>query len=115
MNALVGTWRFVEVWDRHAPDDPKRYDFGEHPLGYIVYDDTGHIFVQIATADGAWAYFGTYTIDAARGLVIHHVIADSRREFTGTDQERPFRLNGDELVIGDGKTWLSRLMRERRV
>jgi hypothetical protein len=58
------------------------------------------------TLQGYVAYFGTYTVDPARGVVVHHVIADVRREYTGTDQVRPFRLTADELQIGDGKTWL---------
>jgi hypothetical protein len=49
---------------------------------------------------GYLAYFGTYTVDAAQGVVTHHVQADVRRQFTGTDQPRPFRLAGDTLVIG---------------
>lgn len=99
-----------------------------------MYDTTGHVMIQIAKTpqlaritgeqrqalgdedlrdmlDGYFAYFGTYTIDEARQVVIHHVEADMRREFTGTDQERPFTLSGDELRIGDGKTWLRRLVR----
>ena len=64
-----------------------------------------------ATMDAYVAYFGTYTVDAAKGLVVHHVTGDVRREYTDTDQERPFRITGDELLIGDGKSWLRRLVR----
>jgi len=134
ISPLVGTWRLVEDWDRERPDSPKEYPFGEHPLGYIVYDATGHVFVQFTRdpplprmesaaldhADAAQlhdtvahhvAYFGTYTVDWQRNVVVHHVEADSRREYTGTEQERPFKLTGDELLIGDGETWLRRLVR----
>jgi hypothetical protein len=51
------------------------------------------------------AYWGTYTIDAAAGVVIHHVQSGISGGYAGTDQRRPFRLEGDRLVIGDGKTW----------
>jgi hypothetical protein len=131
---LVGTWRLVEDWDRKRPADPKEYPFGEHPLGYIVYDASGHVFVQFTrdpplpkmesealdrasavelqdTVDSYVAYLGTYTVDWQRKVIVHHVQADSRREYTGTDQERPFKLSGDELLIGDGETWLRRLVR----
>ena len=133
---LVGTWRLVEYWNRDSADQPKRYPFGEQPVGFIVYDAAGNVFIQFAphprparmtreelrkagpeelraTLEGYVAYFGTYTVDAARGVVIHHVAADVRREYTGTDQERPFRLSGDELIIGDQTTWLRRLVRVR--
>lgn len=133
-NDLAGTWRLVEFWNRAAEDQPKQYPYGEHPLGYIVYDRAGNVFVQMATStppprvteqerrqltaaqlatmmDEYVAYFGTYTIDAAKGVVTHHVLGDVRREYTGTDQPRPFRLHGDELIIGDSKTWLRRFER----
>ena len=34
-------------------------------------------------------------------------------DFTDTDQPRPFRLTGDRLEIGDGKTWRRVLERMR--
>ncbi len=134
---LVGTWQLVEFWNAKGPGQPKTYPFGEHPLGYFVYDATGHVHIQIARnpqgpnvseqqraalnadelrpmLDGYVAYFGTYTVDAAKGVVVHHVEGDVRREYTGTDQPRPFVLRGDELVIGDGKTWLRRLVRVKK-
>lgn len=131
---LIGTWRVVEFWNQKSPDAPKQYPFGEHPIGYIVYDATGHVFVEMATnpqpsriteqqrhaltredalstIEAYVAYWGTYTIDVSHGVVVHHVEGDSRREYIGTDQERPFRVTGNELRIGDGKTWLRRFIR----
>lgn len=58
-----------------------------------------------ALLDGYVAYWGTYTVDAEAGVVIHHVQSDISGGYAGTDQRRPFRLEGDRLVIGDGKTW----------
>jgi hypothetical protein len=46
-----------------------------------------------------------YTVDANAGVVVHHVQSDARNTYIGTDQPRPFKLEGDRLVIGDGKTW----------
>lgn len=60
------------------------------------------------------AYWGTYTVDMAAGVVIHHVVSDISNGYTGTDQRRPFRLEGDRLVIGDGKTWTRVLERVRK-
>ena len=133
---IVGTWRLVEYWNRESEAQPKSYPFGEQPLGFIVYDRAGNVFVQIAknpqpprlsredlrrlgaaelrdTIENYVSYFGTYTVDAARGVVTHHVTADARREYTGTDQPRPFHIEGDELIIGDSKRWLRRLVRVR--
>ncbi len=51
------------------------------------------------------AYFGTYTVDTQKHAVTHHVEGSLAPEFTDTDQPRPFKLEGDRLEIGDGKTW----------
>jgi hypothetical protein len=58
-----------------------------------------------ALVDDSVAYWGTYTVDAAAGVVVHHVKSDLGNGYAGTDQRRPFRLEGDHLVIGDGKSW----------
>jgi Lipocalin-like domain len=67
-----------------------------------------------ALLDGYVAYWGTYTVDMAAGVVIHHVTSDISNGYAGTDQRRPFRLEGDRLVIGDGKTWTRVLERVRQ-
>lgn len=58
------------------------------------------------------SYFGTYAVDVARGVIVHHVQADNLRAYTGQAEERPFRLRGDTLVLGDGSTWGRTLVRE---
>ena len=92
---IVGTWKVVKYEDR-GPDGTLSYPYGENPIGYFVYDATGHLSVHImrtpalksfpgmreGTGDGAAyreaflayaAYFGTYTVDATKGTVTHHV------------------------------------------
>ena len=128
---LVGTWRLVEFWDRDSLAAPFVYRYGERPTGYFTYDATGHVSIQIMRgpdpfrADSArgesWflkaspdelrravqdyrAYFGTYTVDAAHGIVTHHVEGDSRGLYTGSRQERRYRLVGDSLIIGNETT-----------
>jgi hypothetical protein len=128
---LIGTWRLVEFWDRDSATAPKRYTYGEKPTGYFTYDATGHVSIQIqkgpqpniiaANRGESWfkkasqeelraavesyrAYFGTYTVDLARGIVVHRVEGDSRQLYTGTDQNRTFRLAGDSLIIGNSTT-----------
>lgn len=129
-HALIGTWRLVEFADLDK-DGNWQHRFGEHPHGYFVYDATGHVHVQIMKVptllpfpeanaiDGTppsaehalaayaafFAYFGTYTVDATNNVVTHHVEGSLAPEFTATNQTRPFKLEGDRLEIGDGKTW----------
>ena len=123
------------------PNDPKKqiksYPWGNPPLGYWVYDSAGNVSVQISInpplplVDAPWwtmttettnaamlasfnnymAYFGTYTVDYKSGVVTANVITDVLRQYTGTPQPRPFKLVKDQLLIGDGKTYLRRFKR----
>jgi hypothetical protein len=116
---LVGTWRLVRFEDT-SNDGKVSYPFGQHPLGYFVYDPTGHLSVQmmrnpptapfrssaateaeVREADEAYgAYFGTYRVDKANH-VLHHIVEGSlnSRYAANPDQVRPYRLQGDVLVI----------------
>jgi hypothetical protein len=118
---LVGTWRFVEYFDTDTAGTVT-YPFGEHPDGYIVWDDTGHVFVQVARGSALKpfasgdnlrgtdlevrtaferydAYFGTYEVDEKNSVVIHHAADNLRPSYTGTDQRRPFRFQSDSTLI----------------
>ena len=136
---IVGSWWMVEAWDMNDPGKPgKSYPWGNPPLGYWVYDSAGNVSVQIsinpplpAVTDSWWvlsqtaipqmldsfnnymAYFGTYTVDYTTGTVTHDVTTDVLRQYTGTSQPRPFKLddNNNELLIGDGQTYLRRFKR----
>jgi len=134
---IVGSWQMVEAWDMNDPGKPgKSYPWGNPPLGYWVYDSAGNVSVQISInpplpiVDAAWwtmgktanddmlasfnnymAYFGTYTVDYESGVVTAYVITDVLRQYTGTAQPRPFKIVRDELLIGDGKTYLRRFKR----
>jgi hypothetical protein len=134
--ALLGTWRVVSYEDRKDENDPNSewvYPFGRNPRGYFTYDRTGHVTVQLmkmpaarfasgddakptpdelrAVYDGYVAYFGTYTVNATKRIVVHHVEGSLRPGYAGTDQERPFLITGDRLIIGDQRTWRRTLER----
>lgn len=137
-SALIGTWRVVEFADLDK-DGKWVYPFGKHPRGYFVYDVSGHVHIQVMkvpplapfpeansdggkppTADHALAayqayiaYFGTYTIDGRKRVVTHHVEGSLAPDYTDTERPRPFKLKGDWLEIGDGKTWRRVLERVR--
>jgi hypothetical protein len=119
----------------------KSYPWGNPPLGYWVYDSAGNNSVQIsinpplpAVSDSWWdlaktaegymlqsfdnymAYFGTYTVQydddtQTSGTVTHNVVTDVLRQYTGTAQPRPFKLNGDELIIGDPTSYVRKFKR----
>lgn len=125
---LIGTWRLLEYADLDK-DGKWQYWYGEHPRGYFVYDATGHVHIQIMKIpplapfpESNWdagkmpspehalaaytaylAYFGTYTVDAKKHVVTHHVEGSMAPDYTNTDQPRPFKLQGNRLELGDGK------------
>jgi hypothetical protein len=137
-HALIGTWRLVEYADLDK-DGKWQYWYGQHPRGYFVYDATGHVHIQImrvpllapfpeanwdigklpspehalAAYNAYLAYFGTYTVDAKKHVVIQHVEGSMAPDYTDTDQPRPFKLEGDRLEISDGKTYRRVLQRVR--
>ena len=120
---LVGTWRFVEITDFDSTGAPVQY-YGDKPCGFIIYTTSGQVSVQIAkcpspdqaptdlaaTYNG---YFGTYTVNEARGTVTHLVEGGSAPDYIGTPQQRPFKIKGDTLVLGDGQSYKRVLVRVR--
>jgi hypothetical protein len=117
---LVGTWRLVRYFDTDA-SGKRTYPFGDKPIGYLVYDSTGHMSAQVmrtppprfasgddakgtdaevrAAYDGFVAYFGTYRVDEAKSVVTHVVEGSLRPSYVGTDQPRPVELRDDALII----------------
>ncbi len=63
------------------------------------------LIATFATAS-PYAYFGTYTVeidhhDPDQGKILHTVVSDVLRAYTGTVQTRPFRFDGhDYLNVG---------------
>ena len=121
VSQFVGTWKMVSVEERRPNGEVVAPRYGSHPIGYIIYDTTGHVAVQImkpdrsrfasndaeqATSDeakaafaGYGAYFGTYEINEAEGYVVHHVEGSVFPNYVGTDQKRFFELSGDQLIL----------------
>src|SRR5262245_5352926 len=118
---FVGTWKLVSIEARRPNGEAAPPRYGPNPAGYIIYDATGHMAVQLmrpdrprfasnnadqgtpeeikAAFDGYGAYFGTYEIHEADGFVIHHVEGSLFPNNVGTDQQRFFELSGDRLIL----------------
>ena len=128
---LVGTWRVVEFCGR---DSTGRLieTLGPAPVGYFIYDPTGHLSIQVMRAPMSgplsrdslpradlrqlrqfyFGYFGTYTV-LSESTVVHHVHGGTIPEYTGTDQFRRYRIRGDTLSIGGEVLPCRVLIRER--
>lgn len=131
-DTLVGTWRAV------AHRQPNSDSLGSNPVrGYLVYDATGHVFVQVmqrSTADslsirrwsdvpdtilrnmvrGFRAYFGTYQVDRAAQLVTHHIEGEFLPGAGQSEVATPYQLRGDTLILGtdSSERWMFVRIRE---
>jgi hypothetical protein len=115
-NPLIGTWK-LKSYVREVAATGERYnERGEHPNGYLGYSADGRMYAiitwenRIAPHDVVpndeertklfstmISYAGTYTFDAEK--VIHHVDISWNQNWTGTDQVRFYKLDGDTLTI----------------
>jgi hypothetical protein len=117
-SALVGLWRLLSYADRGAADEPWERTFGEAPTGLILYHQSGLLSAQVAAARwdeaAAWTYIGyvgTFEVrvaeqsgDEVSGVVLHHMAVAHPPELLEEEPERDFRIQGDELMLGDAIT-----------
>ena len=119
---FVGAWRLISIED----PSPTAGKPDRNPTGYIMYDATGHMAVQItrrqdrprfasgkleqgtpeeikAAFVGYGAYYGTYEVKEDRKLVIHHLEGALFPNEIGTDNIRYYEFMGDKvrLIIPD--------------
>ena len=119
---IVGTWRIVRHTPSAGADTGAWLSFGSSPRGYLVYDATGHVFLQVHDAVAAdsvksrWtevpdsvlrrvlrsfqAYFGTYALDSTGLVVTHRIEGELLPRFGTVEVATPFRLSGDSLTLG---------------
>ena len=113
--SILGTWR-LQSFVREVIATGQRYnEFGEKPDGYISYLPDGRMHailtiddrmrpgapvptneekIKIGTTIG---YAGTYTMAGDR--IIYRIEFSSNQSWTGTEQMRSYKLDGDTLTI----------------
>jgi Lipocalin-like domain len=119
---LVGTWRLISRVVRLEDGTTVQEGLGTTPKGYLIYDSSGHMAVQLVRPDrpaaidcstsssapsdnspqlinGYEAYFGTYTIDEANHTVTHHLEGAIAAADMGRNLMRQFEILGDKLTI----------------
>lgn len=123
---IVGTWKLVEFADYDSASNTWIHRYGKHPKGYFIYTAGGILSINVSNENfinlteeeakkynvnfyeffstKAFAYFGTYTYEPAKGRVIHHVKGGSIPWYTDTEQPRQIQLKGDTAIIGDNIT-----------
>jgi hypothetical protein len=116
-NPVLGTWKLKSfVRELTATGERINSPWGDHPEGYLSYSGDGRMY-GIITSDNRpkpsaanpsdeervklhqtmIAYAGTYTLE--NGKVIHHVDISWNQAWTGTDQVRFYKLEGNILTI----------------
>ena len=122
---LIGTWRLVSA-ENVQPDGSSQAfpEYGPHPIGYLMYDSTGHMCVTLAnpnplhwadpanptdaeralTHKGMFAYCGTYEVREKESQVIHRPELAEWPHYVGSDQVRNFRFEGDRLILSSEET-----------
>jgi len=117
----VGTWKLISWETVRSNRQALNIIMGPHPIGLIMYQPNGYMAVQVmhdprpmfaerrasaATSDelknayfGYYAYWGTYTINAAENTVDHNVQSSLLPEEVGRRYRRTFRFDGPKLVL----------------
>jgi catechol 1,2-dioxygenase len=110
VNPFIGTWRHVHSITIDATGK-KEYPFGDDAIGYIYYNDTGIMAVQISRRARGPAkdlahlhhdylcYFGRYEIDAERGVVRHFLEGQLIPGDHPDLLERRYRFDGNLLSL----------------
>jgi hypothetical protein len=118
--ALVGGWQLV-LWTTFHSDGTSDHPFGTDAIGQIMYSADGHMSCHLMRTDrplfgkpsvyqvsdeelgqsmrGYSGYFGRFSIDAAAGVITHHVDGAWYPDWIGSDQARRFAFSGDRLFL----------------
>jgi len=111
---FLGTWTLVSA-ENLQPSGELLHPYGTHPSGRLVYQSGGYMSAQVSVgnpsrlasdnfdqasaeeASTAWrnyiGYWGTFTVDAVKNTVVHHVAGSSFANWIGTDQVRNFHFD----------------------
>jgi hypothetical protein len=82
----------VQLVDDSHPKFPAGKKFADIVQNKLTTEDLK------ASVLGYLAYFGTYTVNEQKRFITHHVKA-STNNTSGTDQERGFELQGNQLIL----------------
>jgi hypothetical protein len=118
--SIVGTWSLVSLIAKSSKGD-EFFPYGEHPMGMIIYSDSGDMAVVLMRAgrskfasgdllggtaeeireafEGFDAYGGTYEVDVENGVITHQIQVARFPNWEGTAQVRYFKRLGDQLLL----------------
>ena len=132
---FIGSWNLLS-YELRLPSGAVEKPLGDRPLGRILYLKNRQMSAQVmgsgldllsnsepeeATpeeAGRAWhnymGYWGTYTVDAGAGVVIHMVQGAWFPNWVGQKQVRRYRFTDDQLTLeADSPAWHATLVWQR--
>jgi hypothetical protein len=132
---FIGAWTLIS-YELLLASGVVEKPMGDHPLGRILYLDNGQMSAQVAAsgvdplanadpreataeeAGRAWrnyvGYWGTFTVDAEAGVVIHAVEGAWFPNWSGQRQARQYRFSGNTLTLeADSPAWHAKLIWRR--
>jgi hypothetical protein len=135
---LVGTWSLVSSVREEVPSGARTDLFGPDPVGFLNYGPDGRMITLIVRRDrgrpaghpiaseeavklfrGMMSYAGRYEVRGDQ--VFHYVDISANEIWTGTEQPRFYRFEGDRLTLStpvgpdpiDGKISIRNMIWER--
>jgi hypothetical protein len=115
-NRLIGSWRLIAVQSEDLESSEKTEAWGPNPAGFINYAPDGRMMVINARSDrhkpageiptpaeavdlfkSMLAYAGTYTVEGNQ--VTHHIDISWNEAWTGADQVRMARFDGNRVHL----------------
>jgi len=118
---LVGTWKLVSYIREEIPSGRTSDVMGPHPSGYLIYGADGRMMVIFVHSDrkkpggavpnqaeseelmkGLVSYTGTYAV--LGDTIVHHVDVSWNEAWTGTDQTRFYKFEGNRLSLATTKS-----------
>lgn len=130
-NTSKHTW-IVDIWlieftNLDSTTSQLKFPYGKNPKGYFTYTKNDTININISSEfplkisedsskkykinlynhvwKNSFGYFGTYSVDLANSVVIHHVEGGCIPYYIDTNQKRPFKLKAEKLILFNNKTW----------
>jgi Lipocalin-like domain len=117
-NSFVGAWALVS-FEVRAANGAVTYPFGHDVRGYIMYNQDGYMSVafmsagrarcksedvratsveeKVSAMDSYLSYCGRYEVRGDK--VVHHIEVSLFPNWTGQDQERFYKFEGDQLTL----------------
>jgi len=118
---LVGTWKLI-VTENTLKDGRTNHDYGANGKGFLMYSADGYMCTVLmnpdrpkwqnpnsptqeekaSAFDGSYGYCGRYEINAKKSELIHLPDVSTGPGYLGTQQVRPYRFVGNQLVLSGG-------------